>query len=138
VTKTIHIRTVAGGGASLGWTDGDGRSLTVDGGAGGGDARVGFDADELLRFAIGASYTAHLWQEAAKRKMRLTSLAVEVAREPPAGPGLSVSVTLEADADQGAIMDLVERVDKAATTCNQLRLGVPVRVTHAQAIRSAG
>jgi uncharacterized OsmC-like protein len=134
MTKTVHIRTVAGGGASLGWTNG--RSLTVDGGAAGGDAHIGFNADELLSFAIGASYTAHLWQEATKRQIRIKSLGVEISPEPPAGPGLSVSVTLEADVDEEAIMDLLERVDKAATTCNQLRLGVPVRVTNAHVIRS--
>src|SRR3954467_8364640 len=97
---TVHIRTVTGRGTSLAWTNG--RSLTIDGGDGAGELRIGFDADELLAFAVGASFVNSLVREAARRRIRITEVAVDVSTEAAGDgthePGQVISVTVAANA----------------------------------------
>ncbi len=42
---------------------------------------------------------------------------------------VTVSVRVEADADEPAILDLVEHTDRIADVANSLRLSTPVRIT---------
>jgi organic hydroperoxide reductase OsmC/OhrA len=130
----IHVRTVTARGTSLGWTNG--RSLTIDGSPGSQEQRVGFDAEELLGFAIGASYVTSLMRQAERQRITVHNLAVDVSYQ-PCGDGheIAVSVSVEADVDEPAVMALIENADKATTIPRLLRLGVPVRLTDAHVIR---
>ena len=130
----IHIRTVTAGGTSLGWTSG--RSLTIDASVGSQEQRVGFDAEELLGFAIGASYVNSLLRQAASQRINVSNLAVDVSYEVSGdSPEIVVSVSIEAGVDERAIMGLIEHADKTAAISRHLRLGVPVRLTNAHVIR---
>src|SRR5690349_21454143 len=109
---TVHIRTVTGRGTSLAWSNG--RSVTIDAGENAGELRIGFDADELLALAVGASYVRSLLHESARRRIRLTEVAVDVSTETPADgtsdPGQLISVTVAAAAaDERAIVEMIEQ-----------------------------
>jgi len=130
----IHIRTVTTHGTSLGWTNG--RSLTIDASPGKSEQRVGFEAEELLGFAIGASYVTSVLRQAARRRISICNLAVDVSYESSGDvPEIVVSVCIEADVDESAVMELIETADKTTAISKMLRLGVPVRLTSAHVIR---
>ena len=130
----IQIRTVTARGTSLGWTNG--RSLTIDGSPGSQEQRVGFDADELLGFAIGASYVTSVFRHAARRRIIVRNLAVDVSCKSSGNdPEIVVSVDIDADVDERAVMELIENADKTTKISKLLRLGVPVRLTTAHVIR---
>jgi organic hydroperoxide reductase OsmC/OhrA len=131
---TVHIRTVTGRGTSLAWTSG--RSVTIDAGENAGELRIGFDADELLALAVGASYVKSLLHESARRRIRLPEVAVDVSTETPADgasdPGQLISVTVAAAAaDERAIVEMIEQADRSSSIANRLRCGSAVRLAHA-------
>ena len=129
----VHLRSVTRHGTALAWTNG--RSLTVDGGPGGDKLRVGFNADELLNLAVGASYLDALLSQAAELRVDVAHIQVDVAADAAdEDQGLAVSITVEAGADEATVMDLIERADKRARACNRLRLGRAVRVSQAQVV----
>jgi hypothetical protein len=127
----VHLRTISAGGTSLAWSQG--RSVTVDARPASGALRVGFDALELLSFAVGAAYIDIVLNEAARRRLNVRQLAVDVSHSE--ADGLSVSIGIETDADENAVMDLVEHADRNAPVSNLLRLGAPVRLAGAHVIR---
>jgi organic hydroperoxide reductase OsmC/OhrA len=135
---TVHIRTVTGRGTSLAWTNG--RSVTIDAGEGAGELRIGFDADELLALAVGASYVKSLLREGARRRIRVTEVAVDVSTEAAGDgthePGQVISVTVTANADENAVVEMIEHADRTAPISNRLRFGSSVRLTHAYVIRN--
>ena len=124
----VHVRTEHGTDATLGWTDGP--SVTIDG-----SPEVG---SMLLCLAVGGCYANTLLGEAAKRGIGVRSVEVDVETEwvdnPARTQGVTLSVRVDADADEPAIMDHVEHTDKIAEVANSLRLGTPVRVTDAHVI----
>ena len=131
---TVHIRTVTGRGTSLAWSNG--RSVTIDAGENAGELRIGFDADELLALAVGASYVRSLLHESARRRIRITEVSVDVATETPADgtsdPGQQISVTVAAAAaDERAIVEMIEQADRTSPIANRLRCGSAVRLAHA-------
>jgi organic hydroperoxide reductase OsmC/OhrA len=134
---TVHIKTIADRGTSLGWTNS--RSLTIDAGLAAGELRIGFDADELLGFAIGASYIKSLLVEAARQRIRVTNIAVDVSTEPPGETSIDcgrvIALTVAADADEGTIAELIERTDRVAPISNLLRQRVAVRLTEAHIVK---
>jgi organic hydroperoxide reductase OsmC/OhrA len=134
---TVHIRTISGRGTSLAWSNG--RSVTLDAGTGAGDLRIGFDADELLALVVGASFVSSLLHEGARRRIRVTEVAVDVSTE-AAGDGSPdgqlISVTVAADADENAVSEMIEHADRTATICNRVRFGSPVRLTQAYVIKN--
>src|SRR4051812_4996687 len=116
---TVHLRTVSAGGTSLGWSQA--RGLTIDCRPESGTLRVGFDALELLGFSIAASYANTLLDEADRRRLVIHQLAVDVSAAPGAANDFSVAVSIEADADESAVMDLIEMADKKSAISNLLR-----------------
>jgi uncharacterized OsmC-like protein len=135
---SVHIRTVTGRGTSLAWTNG--RSVTIDAGEGAGELRIGFDADELLALAVGASVVRSLLREARRRGIRVTEVAVDVSTEAAGDdtrePGEVISVTVAADADENAVVEMIEHADRTAPISNRLRFGSSVRLTQASVIRN--
>jgi uncharacterized OsmC-like protein len=135
---TVHLRTLTRHGTSLGWSGG--RSLTLQGAQQTGELRIGFDPEELLAFAVGASYIANLVQEASRQQVQVGNIAIDVspdsAGDMSRSHGVVISVSLESDADDRVVMDLIEQADKATSVANLLRLGLPVRLTTAHVIRS--
>jgi organic hydroperoxide reductase OsmC/OhrA len=134
---TVHIRTVTSRGTSLAWTNG--RSVTIDAGEGAGELRIGFDADELLALAVGSSFVTSLLREAARRRIRVTEVAVDVSTEAAGDrshdPGEVISVTVAADAAENAVVEMIEHADRTAPISNRLRFGSSVRLTQAHVIR---
>jgi len=132
---TVHIRTVTGRGTSLAWANG--RSVTIDAGENTGELRIGFDADELLALAVGASYVRSLLHESERRRIRITEVSVDVSTETPGGddasdPGQRISVTVAAAAaDERAIVEMIEQADRTSPIANRLRCGSAVRLAHA-------
>jgi len=131
---TVHIRTVTGRGTSLAWANG--RSVTIDAGENTGELRIGFDADELLALAVGASYVRSLLHESERRRIRITEVSVDVSTETPADgasdPGQLISVTVAATAaDERAIVEMIEQADRTSPIANRLRCGSAVRLAHA-------
>jgi organic hydroperoxide reductase OsmC/OhrA len=135
---TVHIRTVTGRGTSLAWTNG--RSVTIDAGEGTGELRIGFQADELLALAVGASFVKSLLREGARRRIRITEVAVDVSTEAADDgtheTGQVISVTVAANADESAVVEMIEQADRTAPISNRLRFGSPVRLTEAYVIRN--
>lgn len=132
---TVHIKTITDRGTSLGWTNG--RSLTVDAGFGADQLRIGFDPDDLLGFAVGASYIKSLLVEAAHRQIRVSNIAVSASIQAPGTPDggrVLISLTVAADADENALAELIEHTDRVAPIANLLRLKVAVRLTDAHVI----
>jgi organic hydroperoxide reductase OsmC/OhrA len=134
---SVHIRTVTGRGTSLAWTNG--RSLTIDAGEGAGELRIGFDADELLALAVGASYVHSLLREGRRRRIQITEVAVDVSTEAGGAHdrGQTISVTVAANADKSAVVEMIEHADRTSPISNRLRFGSAVRLTQALVIRSS-
>lgn len=135
---TVHIRTVTGRGTSLAWTNG--RSVTIDAGEGAAELRIGFEADELLALAVGASFVKSLLREGTRRRIRVTEVTVDVSTEAAGdgthGSGQVISVTVAANADESAVVEMIEQADRTAPISNRLRFGSPVRLTDAYVIRN--
>ncbi|HWW88608.1 MAG TPA: OsmC family protein [Vicinamibacterales bacterium] len=131
----IHLRTVTSKGTSLAWSNG--RSLTIDGGPGSEEQRVGFDAEELLSFAVGASYVNSVLRQAARQRIQVSNLAVDVSYDASShGHEIVVSVSIQADVDEGVIKELIENADKTAGISRLVRLGTPIRLTNAHVLRA--
>jgi hypothetical protein len=114
----------------------NGRSLVIDrclDGVRGGD---GVTCGELLCLAVGAGYADELLREAEWRQIRIDRAHVTVEAEAENGGRrtnhLAVSVRVETNADEPAIMELLEHTDRVSDVLKALRLGTPVRLTGAE------
>jgi hypothetical protein len=50
-------------------------------------------------------------------------------------PGQVLSVTVAANADDSAVVEMIEQADRTAPISNRLRIGSPVRLTEASVLR---
>jgi organic hydroperoxide reductase OsmC/OhrA len=98
---------------------------------------LGYNGGELLFLAIGACYTNDLFREAAKRGIIVKSVQVDVDGEwggdPVRAQNVTFSTRVEAQADEGEIMELIKHTDQVAEIHNSLRLGTPVALIDAKA-----
>jgi putative redox protein len=133
---SIHVRTVDGASAAIGWSGP--RTVTIDRSESAGGLGIGFNGGELLLLAIGACYTNDLFREAAKKNMTLKSVRVDVdgdwGGEPVRAQNVVFSVRAEAKATENEIRDLIEHTDKVAEIHNSLRMATKVSLGRTEAI----
>jgi len=133
---SIHVRTVDGASAAIGWSGP--RTVTIDRSESAGGLGIGFNGGELLLLAIGACYTNDLFREAAKKNMTLKSVRVDVdgdwGGEPVRAQNVVFSVRVEAKATENEIRDLIEHTDKVAEIHNSLRMATKVSLGRTEAI----
>ncbi len=133
---TIHVRTISGGSAAVGWSED--RTVTIDRSREAGGLGIGFNGGELLFLSIGACYTNDLFREAAIRKLNIKNVSVDVEGEwggtPVRAQNVKFNVKVEADASESAILELIKHTDTVAEIPNSLRLGTPVEFGHIEAL----
>jgi uncharacterized OsmC-like protein len=133
---SIHVRTIDGASAAVGWSGP--RTVTIDRTQSAGGLGIGFNGGELLLLAIGACYTNDLYREAAERNMALKSVRVDVdgdwGGEPVRAQNVTFSVTVEAKASEQEILNLIRHTDRVAEIHNSLRLGTEIRLGKTEAI----
>lgn len=94
---------------------------------------------ELLFLALATCYCNDIYREAAKRDIVVRRVEVEVSGEFDSVPGsiaqgLSYSATVEADASEEDILELMRHTDTVAEIQNTLRQGVNVVLASAKAV----
>ena len=91
-----------------------------------------------MLLVIGGCYSNDIFREAGKRGMSLKSVQVTVQAEwkgdPVRAQNVSFDVSVEADASQEEIRDLIRHTDQVAEIPNSLRLGTEVRLGTIKAI----
>jgi len=94
---------------------------------------------ELLFLALATCYCNDIYREAAKRKIKVRHVQVEVAGEFDEAAGsraenVTYKAIVEAEADEDAILDLMRHTDTVAEIQNTLRQGTTVTLASAVAI----
>ena len=133
---TIHVRTIDGASAAVGWSGP--RTVVIDRPESSGGLGIGFSGGELLFLALGACYTNDLYREAAKKNMVLRSVRVDVTGEwggePVRAQNVSFSVRIEGEASEEALLELIRHTDDVAEIHNSLRIGTKVVLGSTDAI----
>jgi len=137
MTQTsAHIRTVHNASTAVGWAGQ--RALTIDRPEQVGGTGLGYSGGELLLLAIGACYCNDLFREAAKRAMVVKSVDIDVRADWGGDPlrvqHVTVSATVEAEASESDIIDLIRHTDQIAEIPNSLRLGTAVTLADVRAV----
>lgn len=135
----VEIRSLAG--TSLAVGSSGARTVTIDRAKDSGGLGLGFNGGELLLLAIGGCFSNDLYREAEKRGIRLRNVHVTVRAEwggdPVRAQNVRLSATVEADAAEQAIVDLVRHTDRIAEIPNSLRLGAGVQLADVRAVASS-
>jgi putative redox protein len=135
---TVEIRTVAESSLAVG-SSGP-RTVTIDRSKEVGGLGLGFNGGELLLLAIGGCYSNDIFREAAKRGLTVKNVKVVVnadwAGDPVRAQNVSFSASVEAEATEEEILDLIRHTDSVAEIPNSLRLGTEVKLAGMRAIAS--
>lgn len=135
---TVEIRTISGNSLAVG-SSGP-RTVTIDRATESGGLGLGFNGGELLLLAIGGCYSNDVFREAAKQNLSVKHVRVVVhadwAGEPVRAQNVRFDVSVEADASEEKILELIRHTDRVAEIPNSLRLGTEVRLAGIQAIPS--
>ena len=135
---TVEIRTISGSSLAVG-SSGP-RTITVDRAREAGGFGLGFSGGELLLLAIGGCYSNDVFREAAKRQISVKNVHVMVhadwGGDPVRAQNVSFDVSVEADAPEQAILELIRHTDRVAEIPNSLRLGTAVKLGNTKAIAS--
>ena len=98
---------------------------------------------ELLFLALATCYCNDIYREAAKRNIAVRSVQVEVSGDFGDDPGsraeaITYNATVEAEADEATIIDLMKHTDTVAEIHNSLRqaTGVTLKATRAVSVKS--
>jgi organic hydroperoxide reductase OsmC/OhrA len=110
-------------------TEGNTKSITIPGKFEGRGSSV--NGGELLFLSLATCFCNDIYREAARRKMHIDLVTVDVAgefgKEGEPASNITYSVKIDASAStQQEIEDLVNHVDKVAEVHNTLRKGVNV------------
>jgi uncharacterized OsmC-like protein len=134
---SVHVRTISGESAAVGWTGP--RTVTIDRAESAGGLGIGFNGGELLLLAIGACYTNDLYREAAKRKIALDSVSVDVegdwGGDPVRAQNVSFSVQVGSKSPRKQVLELIRHTDRVAEIHNSLRLGTQVKLSKSKVIQ---
>jgi organic hydroperoxide reductase OsmC/OhrA len=99
---------------------------------------LGYSGGDLLLLALGACYTNDIFREAAKRKIDVCSVAVDIqgdwGGDPIRAQNVAYSVTVEAHGPEKEIQELIAHTDRVAEIHNSLRMGTEVTLAKGQAI----
>lgn len=135
---TVEIRTLAGTSMAVG-SSGP-RTVTIDRTKESGGMGLGFSGGELLLLAIGGCYSNDVFREAAKRGIDVQSVQVTVSADwggdPVRAQNVKYSVTIQTDAPQEAIQELIRHTDTVAEIPNSLRHGTEVKLVAANTTSS--
>jgi len=133
---SIHVRTIDGASAAVGWSGP--RTVTIDRSESAGGLGIGFNGGELLFLAIGACYTNDLYREAAKKDLTLTSVRVDVNGDwggvPARAQNVTFSVEVKGKATKKELRELVEQTDRVAEIHNSLRMSTNVRLGNIEVV----
>jgi len=133
---TVEIRTISGSSLAVG-SSGP-RTVTIDRTKESGGLGLGFNGGELLLLAIGGCYSNDIFREAGKRNLSVKSVKVEVhadwAGDPVRAQNVSFDVSVEADASEAEILELIQHTDRVAEIPNSLRFGTEVKLGEIKAI----
>ncbi|HZS94377.1 MAG TPA: OsmC family protein [Chloroflexota bacterium] len=133
---TVSVRTVHNAPAAVGWSGH--RTLTIDRPETAGGMGLGYSGGELLLLALGACYTNDIFREAEGRGIVVRSVSVDVQAdwggEPVRAQNVMYSATVEADAPEEAVRDLILHTDRVAEIHNSLRNGAEVSLTDFHAV----
>ncbi len=129
----VETRNVAGQVTALG--SAGQFTLVVDRPAEAGGGGRGFNGGQLLYLAIAGCISNDLFREALGRGIKLDQVVVRVdgdfVGDPAVSTEVSYEVELNGDADDEALRDLIDHVDRIAEIPNSLRSGTPVRLRRA-------
>jgi putative redox protein len=133
---SVEIRTLAGSSLAVG-SSGP-RTVTIDRSREAGGLGLGFSGGELLLLAIGGCYRNDIYREAQKLGIAVRDVQVTVNADwhgnPVRAQNVSLSVKVEADAEEARILDLIQHTDRVAEIPNSLRMGTEVKLASAQAV----
>ena len=122
--------------AAVGWTG----NRTIDRTQEAGGMGLGYNGGKLLFLAIGACYTNDIFREASKRGINVKSVDVDVegdwGGDPVRAQNVMFSPNVEADASEEEITELIRHTDRVAEIHNSLRMGTPVTLTDAKALKA--
>ena len=132
----IHVRTVHGASVAVGWAGH--RTVTIDRPEEAGGMGLGYNGGELLCLALGACFTNDIYREAAKRGIVVRSVSVDVSADwggdPMRAQDITFTTSVEAEASEAEIQELIAHTDRVAEIHNSLRTGTSVTLTDARAI----
>jgi uncharacterized OsmC-like protein len=135
----VSVRTLHDAPTAVGWAGN--RTLTIDRPESAGGLGLGYSGGELLLLALGACYTNDIFREAKGLGIDVRSVSVEVQADwegdPVRAQNVTYSATVEADAPEQAIRDLIEHTDRVAEIHNSLRMGAEVKLVDMRAISDA-
>ena len=133
---TIHLKTIQGATAAVGWSGP--HTVLIDRSKEAGGMGIGFNGGEMLFLAIGGCYVNDIYREAAKRGIEVKSVEVSVegdwGGEPVRAQNVSFSVRIEGAATKEEISSLIKHTDGVAEIPNSLRLGTPVSLKEFEAV----
>lgn len=134
--SSIEIRTLPGTSVALG-SSGP-RTVTIDRTKDAGGEGLGFSGGELLLLAIGGCYSNDIFREASRKGIHVHAVQLRVSADwggdPVRAQNVEFSVTVEADASESQIKELIQHTDRVAEIPNSLRLGAQVKLSSATAI----
>lgn len=133
---TVEIRSLAD--TSLAVGSSSGHTVTIDRPKEAGGLGLGFNGGELLLLAIGGCYSNDIFREAAKFGIHPSAVQVTVSADwggdPVRAQNVTFSVTVEADAPEQKILELIRHTDTVAEIPNSLRLGTEVKLVASKAV----
>jgi uncharacterized OsmC-like protein len=131
----VEVRTISDSSLAVG-SSGP-RTVTIDRAKESGGFGLGFNGGELLLLAIGGCYSNDVFREAAKRGIAVRNVYVKVsadwAGDPVRAQNVAFAVSVEADAAESDIVDLIKHTDRVAEIPNSLRFGSDVKLTDIKA-----
>lgn len=134
--SSIEIRTLPGTSVALG-SSGP-RTVTIDRTKDAGGEGLGFSGGELLLLSIGGCYSNDIFREASRKGIHVHAVQLRVSADwggdPVRAQNVEFSVTVEADASESQIKELIQHTDRVAEIPNSLRLGAQVKLSSATAI----
>ncbi len=135
----VQVRTVHNACVAVGWAGS--RTLTIDRPESAGGMGLGYSGGELLLLALGACYCNDIFREAAKHGIVVSNVQVEVSGDwggdPVRAQNISFAATVEAEASETEIEDLMRHTDKVAEIHNSLRYGTNVTLASTKAVSLA-
>jgi organic hydroperoxide reductase OsmC/OhrA len=124
----VEVHSVDGGPTGLAW--GGSSSVVIDRPVSGGGRGLGFNGGQLLNLAVAGCISNDLFREAAKRGIRLDRVVViadsEYIGDPAVSTGIEYTIEMSANAEQAALDELVNYVDRIAEIPASIRNGTPV------------
>ena len=128
----VVVRNVAGEPAAIG--NAGPHTLVVDRPGDAGGRGLGFNGGELLYLAVAGCISNDLFREARAAGITIDRVQVVVRGDFTGDPAVSseveYDVSLEGDASEDRLRELVARVDEIAEIPNSLRRGTTVRLGH--------